>query len=576
MIPTPPWAAPTLVGLGVLSSFSEAIGIMLIPLFVYSMMNQLGSLAASGGLLGFSIRYTMLHLHSSSEIALLFLLLIVFRGALAYSYSLTTTRISERISQTTRDRVHTQYLRLPYGFVRQHEQADLAQTLGHDAWLPSNAYVSLTRVLINIIFICILGILLAALSWRIALCVIVGSIVLSSVLHLLSARARAVGGEVKRVHRDLWGYMMITLQGMRAIRAFGQEDFHQERFDKWSQDASAVGIRAMKLMLLLDPLTEIGYLVTLCIIVIAAPHFGASFATTLTCIALLYRLQPHVRELEGHRLNLLQLEPQLQSVRSILEAKRDVGPLDAGAIVAFKSAIRFENVTFRYRPESQPALDRATFEIPSGRTTALVGASGSGKTSVVNLLLGLYRPSEGAIRVDGVLLDTIDHTQWLKLLAVAGQDVDLVDGTVLDNVRMANANATEQEVAAAASLAGVSDLLQSLPDGYETWIGQQGLRFSGGQRQRIGLARALLHHPEMLILDEAMNAMEFGTEERIREAIHAQHPKCTVLVITHQLETIAHADHVIYLKEGRVVAEGEPDDVLVQAGSELNLIGRRA
>ena len=342
IIPRPHWAAPTLVILGILSSFAEAMGIALIPLFFYSVMNKLDVLALNSGPLGITLRYLMLRFHSSREIALVFVLLIVIRGALAYAYAIATSHISEQISQITRDRVHDLYLRLPYHFIQQHEQAGLVELLGREVPLFAAAYTSLTRVLVNATFIVILGGLLAVLSWKIMLCALCGSLLLSALLRLLLARARAIGSEVKRINREMWDRMMVTLQGMRTIRAFGQEDTHQARFEALSASTRDVDVKELQLILLLDPLTEVGYLVILGILIIGAQIFGVSFATTLTCVALLYRLQPHVRELEGTRLKLLQLEPQFQSIRSMLEAgDKQVGERTGVSVQSIRRGLRF-------------------------------------------------------------------------------------------------------------------------------------------------------------------------------------------------------------------------------------------
>jgi ABC-type multidrug transport system fused ATPase/permease subunit len=571
IIPKPRWAAPTLVALGILSSFAEAMGITLVPLFFYSMMNQLDFLASNGGALGAALRYAMTRFHSSREIAFAFLLLIVIRGVLAYVYAIATANISEQMSQTTRDRVHYQYLRLPYRLILQHEQADLAQILGQEAWLLSAAYGSLTRIFVNATFIVILGCFLAIFSWKIMLCVLFGSLLLSAILRLLSRRAGAIGVEVKRVHRDMWDHMMVTLQGMRTIRAFGQEEIHQKRFDRSSAAARDADINGMKLTLLLDPLTEVGYLVIVGIIIVGSQSFGISFATALTCVALLYRLQPHVRELEGVRLKLLQLEPQLHSVRTTLEAEVDRPGTSGGlAIQAIKRGIRFERVSFSYSEGGPRALDQVTFEIPAGVTTALVGASGSGKTTVVNLLLRLYVPDSGMAYVDDTPIEEVNRTDWLKLIAVAGQDVDLIDGTVLDNIKMADIHASDEVIAVALEIAGISELMESLPDGYNTWVGHQGLRFSGGQRQRIGLARAALHDPKFLILDEAMSAMDLALEQRVRRAIDTHFAGCTILIITHRLETVLNSEHIIWIDDGRIIAEGKPGEMLLDNESALS------
>jgi ABC-type multidrug transport system fused ATPase/permease subunit len=556
LTPKPAWATPTLVALGLATSLAETLGVTLIVAFLYAAMGRSAEATAQvGSWLGSALTRAQGLFGSPSHMALAILVLILARAGLSHANRALAARIGELINETARNRVHEQYLTVSYAFMQRHDQAQLCEVLGNETWLIDAAYQSLTRIVIGACSIVVFAGFLFALSWQITLTVGVGSVALSLLLRRLSRPARTLGREVKRVHEKLGEQMLMTIQGLRTIRAYGQEQAHHERFLRSSTQARATSLALTRLSALLDPITDVGYLAILCVVIVGALHAGTSLPTLLAATALLYRLQPHAREVEGHLLHLAQLEPQLRSVRAML--RRDDKTYDAPgqrAIAALRQGIRFDDVSFAYGSDLPPVLNGVSFEIPAGRTTALLGPSGAGKTTVINLLLRLYTPCAGTISVDGVPLQDLRRSDWLALLAVAGQDIDLIEGTVLDNIRMANANASEAAVLEAARLAGVDEFVRPLPEGYASWIGQQGHSFSGGQRQRMALARALLRRPQLLILDEATSALDPDLEQRIRHAIDQQLSGCTQLVISHREATVHHADHVIRLEAGRVVA----------------------
>ena len=221
--------------------------------------------------------------------------------------------------------------------------------------------------------------------------------------------------------------------------------------------------------------------------------------------------------------------------------------------------IRFDRVTVLFEGKARPALQEVSFQIPGGCRTAIVGPSGSGKTTLVSLLLRLRLPSQGSITVDGVPLFDLDRSGWLGQLAVAGQDVDLIDGTLRENIGLGRADASQVDIEEVIRRAELGDLMSQLPDGLDTWIGEYGLQLSGGQRQRVGIARALLVRPSLLILDEAMNALDNALEQRLRERLWVLNNGRTLIVITHRVETLRDMDHIITLSpDGRVIREGPP------------------
>lgn len=575
----PRWVTPLLVILGLVSSLAETVGITLVLLFFYLAMGQIELAMSTGGLFGHALEYAARWFVSPTATAAIIFFLIVTRAFLAFLHSLISARVGEEINEFARNAVHGRYLSASYRFFQQHDEAQLMEVLGTETWLISGAYASLTKIVVSICSIALFASFLLGLSVTIAVTAALASFGVSLGIRRLARPAQVLGGEVKQIHQRLGEHMLMTLQAMRTIRAFGQEDAHQERFECASAEAHRTSLGLAKIAALVPPLTEMGYLLVLCLVVALAHVLGIGFATTLTAVVLLYRLQPHIRELEGNLLYLAQIEPQLKSIYLMLSSKDadppTLGHLGIGSLVR---GISFEEVSFRYRTDAARALDRVSFRIPAGKTTALIGASGSGKTTIVNLLLRLYSVEEGAILIDGSPLDNVRRTSWLGLLSVAGQDIDLIEGTVVDNVRMANERASHAQIIEALTLAGISEFIESLPEKYDTWVGQQGQRFSGGQRQRIGLARAVLRNPQFLIFDEALSALDRDLEESVRRAIEAKFSDRTILRITHRLETVVDAHHVICIEAGRVSAEGSPSDLLRNSDSPLckALMGRRA
>ncbi|MCS5698868.1 ATP-binding cassette domain-containing protein [Cyanobium sp. FGCU-52] len=222
--------------------------------------------------------------------------------------------------------------------------------------------------------------------------------------------------------------------------------------------------------------------------------------------------------------------------------------------------IEFSDVSLAYLPGDKPAVRDVTLKIRRGDTVALVGASGAAKSSIADLLVGLYDPSQGKILVDGVDLMDIDLQSWQQRLGVVSQDTFLFDASIAYNIAFGTPGATDSQIEAAAAKAQAAGFISALPKGYETLIGESGYRLSGGQRQRISLARAILREPELLILDEATSALDSQSERLVQEAIEQFERQHTVLVIAHRLSTIVNADLICVMEAGKIVERGSHID----------------
>lgn len=541
--------------LGLLASVADGLGASLAVLFVYLMLGKSPGEGIEEGFLSHLFGYAD-RIAGGSPLVLGAIVfgLVLLRSALNVSHALLMAQVESRMSAHVRDSLYSRFLDLPYSFIRGNDQATLVNALDSYSWSVAETFQYLLQIVMNICAIVALGLLLFLTSWQIALVVLACSILLSAGLRLLNRPVYRLGQVAVTANREMTLLLLNSLQGMKSVRAFAQEDRFRRLFGVASDRIRSTYFRLEYVSSLVDPIGNVAFLFVLGGVIVLSLAWQLPFETTLTAVVLVYRIQPYVTDVEGDRLHLVNMEPELDAVAAVMD-EPDPSPPVAGArpFEGVKTAIRFDKVTFRYPTADAPCLRQASFTVPAGAWTALDGPSGVGKTTVVNLLLRLYEPRSGAITVDGEPLSGIDRREWLGRLAVAGQDIELIEASILDNIRFGRPEASEAEVKEAARLALIHDFIAGLPKGYRSMIGERGVNLSGGQRQRISLARALLVRPDILILDEATNAVDQRTERKVRANIRRAMQGGTVVLITHQQGALEFVDHVVEFEAGCVI-----------------------
>lgn len=284
-----------------------------------------------------------------------------------------------------------------------------------------------------------------------------------------------------------------------------------------------------------------------------------------TFMLALYRLVPTLSAAQSNLSGIVQSLPALTLVYQELvaepETKRDEISKGRKRQFSFERTIEFRNVTFRYPAASQDSIVDLTFSIGKNKKVAIVGNSGSGKTTTANLLALLYRPVSGGIFVDGINLNEFDHSDYLKSLGYIGQETFIYHDTIKENIKF-GLSCSEEEIIEAAKFADAHDFIINTDKGYDTVIGDQGIKLSGGQRQRIAIARIILRNPEILLLDEATSSLDNISEKKIIDAVQRLSEKMTVITIAHRLSTIQNSDIIHVMKEGSIVESGTHDQLM--------------
>ncbi|NPA90205.1 MAG: thiol reductant ABC exporter subunit CydC [Chloroflexi bacterium] len=382
--------------------------------------------------------------------------------------------------------------------------------------------------------------------------------------------SRTLGTRLVQVRAELNTALVDGVQGEADLLAYGREEAHRERVRALSEEMDRLQARMARITGLQVGLSAfMVYLAVAAALAVAVPlvHGGHMNGVYLAVVVMAIMASfEAVMPLPGV---FQHLEGSLAAARrlfEIVDAEPAVKDPPTPSPEPRDYSIRADRLTFRYRPSDPPALVDVSFTLPEGGKLAVVGPSGAGKSTLVNLLLRFWDYEEGHIYLGGHELRSYHQDDARRLMSVISQNTYLFNGTVRDNLLLAKPDATDEEIVAAARRARIHDMIMSLPDGYDTWIGEQGLRLSGGQRQRLAIARALLKDAPILILDEATASLDALVEQEIMEAIFEVMADRTMLIITHRLVGLDRVDEILVLSHGRVVERGTHRELLTQNG----------
>lgn len=425
------------------------------------------------------------------------------------------------------------------------------------------------KIGIDLFRISTITILLFTVSFRIT-CLVYGMIIFFGlVIHHLSVRVvYPVAVELQKAQAEITSVFSESIAGIRQIKAFDNFKYWYERFREETNKGRMLSTKNVVYGYVPPKLIQIlGASSVVLSIIYVKLYDPANIKIYLPVITVyviaLMRLMPSISNIGNHWMGLRGLAPRLQLTYETLTDKKHFIEGGSQNFSGLKKEIRLENVSFSYLPQKD-VLSNIKLSLPKGETIAIVGESGAGKSTLADLIIRLYKPKEGKITVDGIDYTELFLSDWLKHIGMVSQDTFIFHASVRENIKMGKPDGTEEEVIRAAEIANAHQFIKDLPNGYDTILGDRGLKLSGGQRQRIAIARAVIREPEILILDEATSALDNISEKVVQEALKKAGKSRTNIIIAHRLSTIEHADKIVVLSQGEVVEEGSHKELLAR------------
>ncbi len=493
-----------------------------------------------------------------------------------YLQQFVMASVAQRTVYTMRRQVDEKLARLPLKFYDSRTHGEIMSRAVNDMDNISNTLQqSLTQLITSIVTLIGVIVLMLTISWLLTLVVLVTLPLSLLVTTTIAKRSQRYFARQQRVLGELNGHVEEMFTGHRIVKAFGREGQSVEEFNDRNDKLYEAGWRAQFVSGMLFPLiNSIGNLSFVLVAVIGGilvTQGGIAIGDLQAFIQYSRQFSQPITQLASIA-NAIQLTiASAERVFELLDESEEVPEAaDAKVIANPQGHVQFEHVNFSYVPET-PLIEDMNIDAKPGQTVAIVGPTGAGKTTLVNLLMRFYEINSGAISVDGVNITELKRGYLRKLFGMVLQDTWLFNGTIRDNIAYGRENATEEEIVAAAQAAQADHFIRTLPDGYDTVLNQEATNISQGQKQLLTIARAVLADPDVLILDEATSSVDTRTEILIQNAMTALMKGRTSFVIAHRLSTIRDADIILVMNHGRIIEQGTHQELLEKGGFYANL-----
>ncbi len=506
------------------------------------------------------------------------LIIFVLKNVFLYLKNVSLIVVQYRLITELRNKLYIHFHSLSLSFFNKQKSGELTSTIINDvANMRQALTIGFQRMFVEPINIIAFTTLLFIISWQLAS---IAVIIIPLAGFFIVKMSRSIRRKSRRTAVKIAGITNIiteTLASIRIVKAFAMENYEVDRFTKETNNYYNLMFRRSRLRSIAPPITEIlGVVIGVALLWIGGSEVLAADGITsedfIRFILIMFSALQPIRSLSNVFAEVQVGAASAERVFHILDTKPTIIDADnAIKDIVFNEHILFDNVSFQYEDEESEVLKEINFSINKGSVVALVGSSGSGKSTMADLIPRFFEPTKGRIKLDKYDIKDVRIKSLRKLMGIVTQETILFNDTISGNIAYGQKEVKSSKIYAATEAANAKEFIDALPQGFNTVIGEKGVRLSGGQRQRIAIARALLKDPPILILDEATSSLDTKSEKHVQEAINNLMKDRTVLVIAHRLSTIVNADRIIVLDNGKIVESGTHTELLDKNGIYKNL-----